>query len=101
MAETQKLGEGVKAVVTNGRTSYTNAKGERVKSDGSPFAKRGEGEAAKKRPAYVVYKAALDGTTGQPNGDIEIINVSRNAEEVLAAIDGDTTHTLKYKRTEI
>lgn len=93
-----KLGEGVKATVVNGRTNYTNTKGERVKADGTPFAKRGEG-GAPKRPAYIVYKAQVDGTSGQPNGDFDILNVSRNAEEVLAAVDKD--HSLKYKRTEI
>lgn len=90
---------GVTAKVVNGRTTYTNAKGERVKADGSPFAKRGEGAAAKKRPAYIVYKASVDGSSGAFTGDFDIIDVSRNAEDVLAAVDKD--HSLKYKRTEI
>lgn len=100
MAE-QKLGAGVTAEVVNGRTNYKNAKGERVKADGSPFAKRGEGEAAKKRPAYIVYRAVKDGSSGEFNGEFDIVDVSRNAETVLGMIDSDTTHTLKYKRTEI
>lgn len=97
MAEV-KLAPGVTVDNSGARPVYKNAKGERVKADGTPIAKRGEGAAAKKRPAYIVYKALVDGA-GAFTGDFEIVNVSRNAEEVLAAVDAD--RNLKYKRTEI
>lgn len=97
MAET-KVAPGLTSEVVNGRTIYKNAKGERVKADGSPYAKRGEGGGAPKRPAYIVYKSITDGA-GAHTGDFEIVNVSRSAEEVLKAVEAD--RNLKYKRTEI
>lgn len=99
MAETTKTAPapGVKSEVVNGRTVYKNAAGERVKADGSPYAKRGEG-GAPKRPAYLVYKAQTDGA-GAFTGDVEITLVSRSADEVLAAVEADRTS--KYKRIEI
>lgn len=97
MAET-KVAAGLTSEVVNGRTIYKNAKGERVKADGSPYAKRGEGGGAPKRPAYLVYKAAVDGA-GAYTGDIEIVLTSRSADEVLKAVEAD--RNLKYKRTDI
>lgn len=98
MADT-KIADGVTAKKdAGGRTFYENAKGERVKADGTPYAKRGEGGGTPKRPAYIVYKSITD-ANGQHTGDFDIVNVSRKAEEVLAAVDAD--HSLKYKRTEI
>lgn len=98
--EKTPLAKGVKETVgAGGRSTYTNEAGERVKRDGSPIAKRGEGQAAKKRPAYIVYKATQDGSTGAFTGDFEIVSVSRNAEEVLGSVDAD--RDLKYKRFEV
>jgi hypothetical protein len=91
MADT-KVAPGLTSEVVNGRTIYKNAKGERVKADGSPYAKRGEGGGAPKKPAYIVYKS--DGA-----GGINIVLTSRNAEEVLKAVEAD--RECKYTRTEI
>lgn len=72
--------------------------GPRLKKDGTPFAKRGEGGAAVKRPAYLVYKQAIDGT-GSASGEIEIIEATRKADVVMDQISKD--RDLKYARFEI
>ena len=98
MADAKTTAPGVVAKKDAGGRTYYEKDGVRVKADGSAYAKRGEGGTASKRPAYIVYKSIVDGN-GQHTGDFEIVNVSRKAEEVLAAVDSD--HSLKYKRTEI
>jgi len=45
-------------------------------------------KAREPRPAYLVYKLE--------DGDVNIVDVTRSAEEALAVIDGDKE--LKYKR---
>jgi hypothetical protein len=92
------LAPGVKAVKTGNRTTYQNAAGERVKADGSPIAKRGEGKGAQPRPAYLIYNAAVD-AEGKFSGDIEILSVTRKSDELLSALDEN--RSLKYKKVMI
>jgi hypothetical protein len=94
-----KLGPGVKAQTSEGgKTFYTNAAGDRVKADGSPIAKRGEGKGAQPRPAYLIYEA-VKGPDGQFTGDVEILSVTRKSDELLTALDEN--RNLKYKKVLI
>lgn len=64
----------------------------RLKKDGTPFAKRGEGGASVKRPAYLVY--SID-----EEGNLVIHSTTRKADDVLAETAGQSVK--KYAKIEI
>ncbi len=73
-------------------------KGPRLKKDGTPFAKRGEGGSAVKRPAYLVYSIQSD--DGSLEGaQLVVHDTTRNANDVLKATAGQTAK--KYALIEI
>lgn len=61
-----------------------------LKKDGTPKAARGEG--GKPRPAYLAYKPT-------PDGKIEVVLATRNAEALLAVTSG--APEVSYIRFEI
>lgn len=70
-----------------------------LKKDGTPKAKRGEGQGSKPRPAYLVY--TVTDTNGQPipGAGLTINKVTRKAEDVLAETAGQDVK--RYQRFEI
>jgi hypothetical protein len=70
-----------------------------LKKDGTPKAKRGEGQASKPKPAYLVF--SITGSDGQPveGTQLTIHKVTRKAEDVLAETSGQDVK--RYQRIEI
>lgn len=78
-----------------GNTPATKA----LKKDGTPKAKRGEGQGSKPRPAYLVF--SIIGPDGQPvpGANLEVHKVTRKADEVLEQTAGQDVK--RYARIEV